>query len=63
MGQTVDSMMRANTQRALKAADLTIAVDVEGFGSLDWRRSTLLMARGYEAAERNREALLKYRRG
>jgi NTE family protein len=60
MGQTVDSMMRANTQRALKAADLTIAVDVEGFGSLDWRRSQMLMQRGYEAAERHREALLKY---
>jgi NTE family protein len=60
MGQTVDSMMRANTQRALKAADLTIAVDVEGFGSLDWRRSTVLMQRGYEAAERHRATLLKY---
>ena len=60
MGQTVDSMMRANTRRALAAADLTIAVDVEGFGSLDWRRSKVLMDRGYEAAERHRDALLKY---
>jgi NTE family protein len=60
MGQTVDSMMRANTRRALEAADLTIAVDAEGFGSLDWRRSKVLMQRGYEAAERHREALLKY---
>ena len=60
MGQTVDAMMRANTRRALEAADLTIAVDVEGFGSLDWRRSEMLMDRGYEAAERHRDALLKY---
>jgi NTE family protein len=60
MGQTVDSMMRANTRRAVEAADLTIAVDVEGFGSLDWRRSEVLMERGYEAAERHREVLLKY---
>jgi NTE family protein len=60
MGQTVDSMMRANTRRAVEAADLSIAVDVEGFGSLDWRRSEVLMERGYEAAERHREALLKY---
>ena len=60
MGQTVDSMMRANTRRALESADLTIAVDVAGFGSLDWRRSTMLMERGYQAAERHREALLKY---
>ena len=28
-----------------------IQVDVEGFGSLDWRRSRELMQRGYEAAE------------
>ena len=45
MGQTVDSMMRANTTRALQSADLVIQVDVEGFGSLDWRRS-----RGTDAA-------------
>jgi len=60
MGQTIDSMMRANTRRAVAAADITIAVDVEGFGSLDWRRSEMLMDRGYEAAERNRDVLLKY---
>ena len=60
MGQTVDSMMRANTRRALAFADITIAVDVEGFGSLDWRRSSQLIERGYQAAERHREALLKY---
>lgn len=45
---------------ALAAADLVIAVDVQGFGSLDWRRSDELIARGYEAAERMRESLLKY---
>jgi len=63
MGQTVDSMMRANTRRALEAADLIITVDVEGFGSLDWRRGKVLMERGYEAAERHRDALLKYALG
>ena len=60
MGQTVDSMMRANTRRALESADLTIAVDVEGFGSLDWRRGQELIERGYQAAERHRDALLKF---
>jgi NTE family protein len=58
MGQTVDSMMRANTRRALESADFTIAIDVAGFGSLDWRRSAELMDRGYEAAERARDRLL-----
>jgi NTE family protein len=60
MGQTVDSMMRANTRRALQFADLVIHVDVEGFGSLDWRRSGELMQRGYEAAESHRAELLPH---
>ena len=63
MGQTIDSMMRANTRRALESADLTIAVDVEGFGSLDWRRSTELMERGYQAAEKRRAELLVHALG
>jgi NTE family protein len=61
LGQTVDTMMRANTRAALAHADMTIAVDVTGFGSLDWRRSDELITRGYEAAERHRDELLKYR--
>ena len=60
MGQTVDSMMKANTRRALQSADLVIQVDVEGFGSLDWRRSDELMQRGYEAAEKHRDQLLAH---
>jgi NTE family protein len=60
MGQTVDSMMKANTRRALQSADLVIQVDVQGFGSLDWRRSNDLMQRGYEAAEKHRAELLPH---
>jgi NTE family protein len=60
LGRSIDSMMRASTRNALKDADLTIAVDVTGFGSLDWRRADELIARGYQAAERNGDALLKY---
>ena len=58
MSQTVDSMMRANTRRALQSADLIIAIDVEEFSSLDWRRSGDLMDRGYQAAEKHRDRLL-----
>jgi NTE family protein len=61
MGRTVDAMMQSSIRQALKAADLTIAVDVKGFGSLDWRRAEDLIARGYAAAESNRAELLKYR--
>jgi NTE family protein len=63
MGLTIDSMMRANTRRALEAADITIAVDVEGFGSLDWRRAGELIDRGYAAAERMRDRLIPYALG
>jgi NTE family protein len=61
MGRTVDAMMRAATREALKSADLIIAIDVDGFGSLDWRRADELIARGYQAAEAHRDELLKYR--
>jgi NTE family protein len=61
MGRTVDAMMRSATRAALKDADVTIAVDVTGFGSLDWRRADELIARGYQSAEGRRDDLLKYR--
>jgi NTE family protein len=61
MGRTVDAMMRSATHAALQSADMTIAVDVKGFGSLDWRRADELIARGYQAAEARRDDLLKYR--
>jgi NTE family protein len=59
MGQTLDAMMRTSTRAALASADLTIAVDMEGFGSLDWRRADELIGRGYQAAEKHRDELLK----
>lgn len=50
MGRTVDAMMKAGTRTALAHANLIVAIDVQGFGSLDWRRFDELIARGYEAA-------------
>jgi NTE family protein len=61
LGRTVDAMMRSSTKAALASADMTIAIDVQGFGSLDWRRADELMTRGYEAAERHSADLLRYR--
>src|SRR4029450_8844207 len=58
MSSTVDAMMRASTRQVVKGADHTIKVDVEGFGSLDWRRSGDLIQRGYEAAARLEKELL-----
>jgi NTE family protein len=61
MSQTVDVMMRTAARAALARADMTIAIDVEGFGSLDWRRADELIAHGYRAAEKHRDELLHLR--
>ncbi|HEY0875644.1 MAG TPA: patatin-like phospholipase family protein [Vicinamibacterales bacterium] len=57
-GNTLDAMMRASTRRALSAADVTINVPLEDYGSLDWRRADALMEEGYRAAEAMRDRLL-----
>ena len=58
MGQTVDVMMQASTRDAMKAADIVINPPLEGFASLDWRRSAELAADGYRAAEAMKDKLL-----
>ena len=59
-GRAIDVMMENAARRALVDADLVITPDLEGFGSLDWRRSDALADRGYEAAEAVADELLKY---
>jgi NTE family protein len=58
MGGTVDAMMRASTREAMRAATIVITPTLEGFGSLDWRRSRELAEHGYRAAEALRDQLL-----
>jgi NTE family protein len=58
MGQTVDVMMQARTRASMKHADIIINPPLEGFGSLDWRRSVELEADGYRAAEAMKDKLL-----
>jgi NTE family protein len=58
MGQTVDVMMLVNTRASLTAADIVVNPPLEGFGSLDWRRSAALAADGYQAAEAMKDRLL-----
>src|SRR5262249_19001347 len=58
MSETVDVMMQASTRDSLKAADIVINPPLEGFTSLDWRRSTELAAVGYQAAEAMKDQLL-----
>ena len=57
-GATLDAMMRANTRVAIKGADIIINVPLAEYGSLDWRRSSDLIAAGYGAAESMRDSLL-----
>ena len=57
-GNTLDAMMRASTRRAIAAADVTINVPLEKYGSLDWRRAGALIDEGYRAAEAMRDQLL-----
>ena len=59
-GRAIDVMMENATRRALVDADLVIRPDLEGFGSLDWRRSDALADRGYAAAEAVSDELLQY---
>jgi NTE family protein len=58
IGSTVDAMMLAGTRRGIAAADLVLTPDLEGFGSLDWRRARELIDAGYRAAEASNAALL-----
>jgi NTE family protein len=58
MGQTVDVMMHVSTRTSMKAADIIINPPLEGFGSLDWRRSVELAEDGYRAAEALKDKLL-----
>ncbi|HET7217783.1 MAG TPA: patatin-like phospholipase family protein [Vicinamibacterales bacterium] len=59
-GGTLDAMMRANTRRALDAADVVIDVPLGKYGSLDWRKFRDLIREGYDAAENLRARLLPF---
>lgn len=58
MGATLDAMIRANSRKALTAADVIINVPLDGFRTLDFRRVPDLIQVGYDAAEQMRDRLL-----
>ena len=60
MNQTVDVMMQASTRVSMKGADVIINPRLDGFASLDWRRSAELAEEGYKAAEAMKDQLLRY---
>jgi len=60
MGATLDAMVRANSRKALTAADVIIEVPADDFATLDFDRSAALIRRGYDAAEVLRDRLLPF---
>ena len=58
MSKTISVMMEANSRASIESADLVIRPDLDGFDSLDWRRSEELIATGYQAAEAMKDKLL-----
>ncbi len=58
--RAISVMMESATRAALQEADIVVRPDLEGFGSLDWRRSDALAERGYQAAAAISEQLLVY---
>lgn len=60
MRETVDVMMQASARAAMQSANLIINPALDGFTSLDWRRSSELAAQGYQAAEAVKDRLLPF---
>jgi NTE family protein len=60
LGQTIDTMMRAWTKRALEAATVVIRPQLDGLNSLSYRQSDEVAERGYQAAEQLAGTLLQY---
>jgi len=58
MGAALDAMVRANTRRAVTAADVMINVPVADFATLEFDRSAALIQAGYDAAMKVRDQLL-----
>ncbi|WP_158793084.1 patatin-like phospholipase family protein [Granulicella sp. L60] len=52
--------IEGNERASRKLANVVIEPDISGFNDTDYLKSKELAARGYEAAEKQKEALLKY---
>ncbi len=60
IGKTISTMMDAGTKRALASADFVVDPDLTGLNSMSWRESEELAKRGYDAAQKMADTLLKY---
>ena len=60
VNRTIDALVMAGSRVALASADIVIAPDVSRLTSLDWNSADEWRLRGYQAAEKQAAALLKY---
>ena len=55
-----DAGVERNVAQAIRLADVVVAIPVDKFSSADYAHAAQLIDAGYQAAERNRDALLRY---
>ena len=60
VNRTIDAVVMAGTRVSLASADVVIAPDVSRLTSLDWNSVDEWRLRGYQAAEKQAAALMKY---
>ena len=60
LNRAFDAGVERNVAQAIRLADLVVAVPVGNFSSADYAHAAQLIDAGYQAAERNHDALLRY---
>ena len=60
LAESFNTVVAANEHRGMELADIVIRVDLADFSSTSYHASAQMIARGYEAAERNSAALSKF---
>lgn len=60
LGQTIDTVINSNAQKSVKMADVVVEPQLDDLGLQSWQEAERYIKLGYEAAQRNAEALRKY---
>jgi NTE family protein len=60
LSQTIDAFMTSGVNSSLKFADLVIVPKLKGYFGLDWRKVDDIAKLGYDAAEAEKDTLLKF---
>jgi len=60
LNRAFDAGVARNVAQAVRLADVVVAVPVGNFSATDYTKAAQLIDAGYQAAERNRAALLRY---